>query len=75
MRPDHLHDEYLAARRWADDIQDGPLQGLAAMKLLLESASDHDPQTLERAAAACLRQIDAEIGTLRSTISEMREVA
>ena len=76
MRPDSVHDEYLSARRWAEDIQDGPLQGLAAMKLLLATAAEQgSSKDLEAAAAACLRQIDAEIGTLRSTVSEMRETA
>ncbi len=61
------------AGRWADDLQEGTLQGLAAMKVLLMTAVDHDsPQSLERAAETCLDQIDAEIGTLRSSISEMR---
>ena len=64
------------AGRWADDLQDGTLQGLAAMKLLLEAARVEDsPQSLERAAEACLEQIDVEIGTLRLSISEMRSRA
>ena len=64
------------AGRWADDLQDGTLQGLAAMKVLLETARHQgSPQTLERAAEACLHQIDAEIGTLRTSISEMRSRA
>ncbi len=64
------------AERWADDLQDGTLQGLAAMKLLLEAARDNrSPQSLERATEVCLNQIDAEIGTLRSRISEMRSRA
>jgi len=61
------------ADRWADDLQDGALQGLAAMRVLLTAAiEDGSPQSLERAAEACLHQIDAEIGTLRTSISEMR---
>lgn len=64
------------AERWADDLQDGTLQGLAAMKVLLETARHNgSPQTLKRAAEACLDQIDAEIGTLRTSISEMRSRA
>ena len=43
---------------------------------MLEAARDEgSPQSLERAAEACLDQIDAEIGTLRSSISEMRSRA
>ena len=64
------HDQ---AERWADDLQDGTLQGLAAMRVLLTTAiHDGSSQTLERAAEACLQQIEAEIGTLRTSISEMR---
>lgn len=64
------------ARRWADDLQDGTLQGLAAMRVLLTVArTEGSPQSLEEAAQACLDQIDAEIGTLRTSISEMRSTA
>lgn len=43
------------------------------MRVLLTAAlEDGSPQSLERAAEACLHQIDAEIGTLRTSISEMR---
>lgn len=65
--------EHDQTERWAEDIQDGPLQGLAAMRMLLGTAVERgSPQPLERAAEVCLRQIDAEIGTLRTTISAMR---
>ncbi len=64
------------AERWADDLQDGTLQGLAAMRVVLKAArQDGSPQSLERAAEVCLDQIDAEIGTLRTSISEMRSRA
>ena len=64
------------AERWADDLQDGTLQGLAAMRVMLMTAVDRgSSQSLERAAEACLHQIDAEIGTLRASISEMRSRA
>ncbi|MDP9188004.1 MAG: hypothetical protein M3O25_02000 [Actinomycetota bacterium] len=58
---------------WAEVLQDGPLQGLAAMRLLLASAINHgSSQSLERAAAESMRQIDEEIATLRDVIAEMR---
>lgn len=63
-----------AEARWAEVLRDGPLQGLAAMRLLLSSAIQHGvPQSLERAVAESLRQIEEEIATLRAVMTEMRE--
>ena len=43
--------------------------------LLMAARTEGSPQSLEEAAQACLDQIDAEIGTLRTSISEMRSRA
>lgn len=59
--------------RWAAELQDGPLQGLTAMRLLLDSAMNHgSPHALQRAAAESVRQIDEEIATLRAMMADMR---
>lgn len=70
--PSRVNDR--AEGRWAEALRDGPLQGLAAMRLLLSSAITHgSPQSLQRAADESLRQIDEEIATLRGVMAEMRE--
>jgi signal transduction histidine kinase len=63
-------------RRWARELHDETLQSLAAVRLGLASAlraRDHQAigEVLERAVA----QLDGEIATLRSLITELRPAA
>ena len=61
-----------AGEKWAGTLQDGTLQGLAALRMLLVSGLNRSPEALERAATEAVRQIDGEIGDLRALIAEMR---
>jgi hypothetical protein len=47
--------------KWAGELQDGTMQGLAALRMLLEHA-----------AGEAIRQLEEEIGDLRALIAEMR---
>lgn len=59
--------------KWAGDLQDGTMQGLAALRMLLTSAINEDSRdALERAASEVIRQLEVEIGDLRALIAEMR---
>ena len=59
--------------KWAGELQDGTMQGLAAMRMLLSSAiNDHSREALERAAGEAVQQLEDEIGELRALIAEMR---
>jgi signal transduction histidine kinase len=61
-----------AGEKWADTLQDGTMQGLAALRMLLASGISRSPEALERAATEAVRQLDDEIGDLRVLIAEMR---
>jgi signal transduction histidine kinase len=61
--------------RWAAALQDGPMQGLVALRLLLDSGlNDGSREALERIARTAVSQIDSEIADLRALIAEMRAV-
>jgi signal transduction histidine kinase len=63
-------------RRWARELHDETLQGLAALRVLLSSALRRgDPELNHRAMAEAIAQIEREIGNLRALISELRPVA
>jgi signal transduction histidine kinase len=59
--------------RWAESLQGGTLQGLVAMRMLLQQSLNRGSRdSLERAAEEALQQIELEIGELRGLIDEMR---
>jgi signal transduction histidine kinase len=59
--------------KWAGELQDGTMQGLAALRMLLASAiNDNSREALEGAADQAIRQLEDEIGELRALIGEMR---
>lgn len=62
-----------AGARWAESLQDGTMQGLTALRLLLESGLNRgSSQALERAAHDAVRQVDEEMAALRALTAEMR---
>ena len=68
--------EHRAASHWADDLQNGTMQGLAALRLLLATGLNRNPDTegtLRQSAEDALRQVDQEIAELRVLIAEMRD--
>jgi two-component system, NarL family, sensor histidine kinase DevS len=63
-------------RRWARELHDETLQGLAGFQVLLSSALRRgDPQQLEGAVRAAVEQIGTEIEKLRMLITELRPAA
>jgi signal transduction histidine kinase len=77
--PDHqrVHTAMLAAEdgrsRWARDLQDGTLQGLGGLRVLLAAARrSGDPDRLQAAVGEAVGRIDGEIDGLRSLIRELR---
>jgi len=61
--------------RWARELHDETLQGLAALGVLLNSGLRAGGQALERAARQATEQVSAEIAGLRSLITELRPAA
>ncbi len=77
---DHLQRTIRAAederRRWARELHDETLQGLAGLRVLLSAARrSSDPQTLHRAIDDAAQQIAVEINNLRTLITELRPAA
>jgi signal transduction histidine kinase len=75
-----LRDSMAAAeqerRRWARELHDETLQGLAGFQVLLSSALRRsDAGSLERAVRTAVEQIDTEIEKLRMLITELRPAA
>jgi len=63
-------------RRWARELHDETLQGLAGFQVLLSSALRRsDTESLERAVRTALEQIGTEIEKLRMLITELRPAA
>ena len=59
--------------KWAAELQDGTMQGLAALRMLLASAiNDNSREALTGAADQAIRQLEDEIADLRALIAEMR---
>lgn len=59
--------------KWAGELQDGTMQGLAALRMLLASAiNERSSEALEHAASEAIRQLEDEIVELREMIAEMR---
>jgi signal transduction histidine kinase len=59
--------------RWAREIHDEAIQGIAALRLMLANARDHDDrETLGGTVSAVLEGLDKEIDGLRHLITELR---
>lgn len=66
-------DSQQAGAKWAGDLQDGTMQGLAALRMLLVTGVTQDsPEALRAAVNDAVSQLDDEIGNLRALIAEMR---
>ena len=62
--------------RWARELHDETLQGLASLKLLLAAARNATERTdADQAIGQALEQLQAEITTLRALITELRPAA
>jgi signal transduction histidine kinase len=61
--------------RWARELHDETLQGLAAMGVLLSSGLKAGGEALERAARQATEQLSTEVANLRALITELRPAA
>jgi signal transduction histidine kinase len=61
--------------RWARELHDETLQGLAALNVLLGGGLRARGGKLEEAVRTAMEQIDAEIANLRALIAELRPAA
>jgi signal transduction histidine kinase len=61
--------------RWARELHDETLQGLAALGVLLSSGLRAGGDALERAARQATEQVATEIANLRALITELRPAA
>jgi signal transduction histidine kinase len=61
--------------RWARELHDETLQGLAALGVLLNTGLRAGGEALERAARQATEQVSAEIAGLRALITELRPAA
>jgi signal transduction histidine kinase len=63
-------------RRWARELHDETLQGLAALRMVLTvGLRSAEPGALEDAARATIEQVGLEIANLRRLITELRPAA
>jgi signal transduction histidine kinase len=63
-------------RRWARELHDETLQGLAALKVLLAGAARHrDPDRMRAAMLDAAEHTDREIAGLRAIVTELRPAA
>ena len=77
---ERLHDSLEAAeserRRWARELHDDTLQGLAGLQVLLASAGpDADRASVDEAVGLVVAQIQEQIEGLRTLITELRPAA
>jgi signal transduction histidine kinase len=80
VQEDRLRDTLEAAEqergRWARELHDETLQGLAAMHILLSTAlRGGDPEQLNAAVIDAVGQLGSEIENLRALIAELRPAA
>jgi signal transduction histidine kinase len=61
--------------RWARELHDETLQGLAALRVLLNSGLRAGGPALEQAARQASEQVSTEIANLRALITELRPAA
>jgi signal transduction histidine kinase len=73
-----LHDSMAAAEhergRWARELHDETLQGLAGLKLILARAL-RAPDLARHELESAMAQVDADIGALRTIIADLRPAA
>lgn len=62
-------------RRWARELHDETLQGLAGLKVVLESAQRREPEDLRSAVQQAVAQLGDDIASLRNLITELRPAA
>ncbi|HTA13464.1 MAG TPA: GAF domain-containing protein [Solirubrobacteraceae bacterium] len=63
-------------QRWARELHDGTLQGLASFQVLVDTAlQTHDPDRIEQAMRTLGKRIGREIDELRKLIADLRPVA
>ena len=77
---ERLHDSLAAAeserRRWARELHDDTLQGLAGLRVLLASAGpEADRASVDHAVEVVATQIQEQIDGLRTLITELRPAA
>jgi signal transduction histidine kinase len=80
VQSDRLRTSLAAAeaerRRWARELHDETLQGLAGVRLLLSSAlRREDPDEHEKSMSEAVRQVEREIENLRAIVTELRPAA
>ena len=63
-------------RRWARELHDETLQGLAGLRVLLSNGlRSGDPQQLEAVVREAVEQVSHEVDSLRTLITELRPAA
>jgi two-component system, NarL family, sensor histidine kinase DevS len=62
-------------RRWARELHDETLQGLAALKVGLDAARSGNPARLDEAVGEAVEQLGDNIAALRNLITELRPAA
>jgi signal transduction histidine kinase len=71
-----LRDSIAAAeserRRWARELHDETLQGMASLKLALSTALRSDADAARPVVEAAVRQLEADIASLRAIIADLR---
>ena len=77
MRLQHsIHAAEHERRRWARELHDETLQGLAALRVLLTTGlRQGNPEGLQSAVRDAVEQIGEEIASLRQLITELRPAA
>ena len=74
-----LHDTMAASEaergRWARELHDETLQGLASLKLALSVASKAQPEQARAVLASAMAQLDHDIAALHAIISDLRPAA
>jgi signal transduction histidine kinase len=80
VQRERLHDSLAAAeserRRWARELHDDTLQGLAGLRVLLASAGpEAERASVDRAVEVVVTQIQEQIEGLRTLITELRPAA
>lgn len=62
--------------RWARELHDETLQGMASLRLLLAAARRTDrPENIREAITRAIDQLDLDIGSLRGLIADLRPAA
>ena len=62
-------------QRWARELHDETLQGMAALKLALTAALRADPDAAREVLRGAVSQLDADIRGLRAIIADLRPAA